>query len=226
MATAAGAAPFVSDFTDPAWTVNDGTTVTLTKTMATIGENQASSSPSITLSQSFMIPVSPTTLTFQILNLTTDPVQDKVTPAFFTAELLDASNNSLIVPAIAGSTDYYARDLTDQVPPNEATAPLPSVVTVNPSMSSTTPITVTLDISSLPANTLANLVFSVFPNGDTTQTNASIEISDVTINGGTGMPTIPEPAGIVLLSMGMLGLAGHFYTRRRAVSVSDRCKRP
>jgi PEP-CTERM motif-containing protein len=203
------AAPFQADFTNAAWTVNDVSTVQLTPTTATIGENQTNLLiPSVDLSQSFSIPAGATTLTFSILNLSLDPIPASgITPPFFTADLLDASNNSL-VPAIPLSTDYYARDLTSLI--NEGAG---ARVTVTPANSLTTPITVTLDISSIPVNTVADLVFSVFPNGDGASTNASVEISDVTVN-GTIVSTTPEPGSIVLLSMGVIGIAGHLWRKR------------
>ncbi len=200
------AGPFQSDYTNPAWTVNDGTTVLLTPASATIAENQASSFPSIDLSQSFTVPAGATTLTFSILGLTTDSVQSNTLPAFFAADLLDTSAKSL-VPAIPGSTDFYARDLTDPTF-NEAAA---SGVTVTPPNSATAPITVTLDISAIPAGTTANLVFSVFPDGDPESNGASITLSDVSLNGTVA--TIPEPGSIVLLGIGIAGIAG--YQRRQ-----------
>jgi hypothetical protein len=90
-------------------------------------------------------------------------------------------------------------------------------VSVTPFNSTAVPITVTLDISAIPVNTTADLVFSVGPvmslgSDPVISTPASIEISDVTINGIVA--TIPEPRSIVLLGMGFAAIAGRVWRKR------------
>ena len=190
------------------FTANDATTVSFGAGTAKIGENQAI--PSVDLSKVFLIPSGAKTLTFTITNLTTDPNLSNTLPPFFAADLRDTLGVSL-VPVTPGppSNDFYTRDLTSPL----FTAASAAGVTVTPSDSSTAPITVTLDISSIPVGTTADLVFSVFPDGDNASTGASVTIAGVNID--TGIATIPEPASLVLLSMGVMGLAGHVWRRRR-----------
>jgi hypothetical protein len=201
------------------WSTNDPGFVSASGGKATITEDQVNLLISeVDLWQDFIIPSGAQKLDFKIVGLTTDAVESGVPPPFFAADLVNPipPNDSLVTP-IAGSTDYYTRDLTSPTFKEQFSSTGVSVTPTNdasPSMGS--PVIVSLNLPAALANTPARILFRVSPSLDTNQTNASISITDVsgTVSGGTGPVGVPEPTSLVLCGLGVVVLAGRGWRAR------------
>jgi len=135
------------------WTVSDPTFVSTTSGAAILSE--PNNALVVTLEQSFTIPIGSLYIELVLSDLVTE--QD-------VGGLLNASDVSL-VPTVAGTTNFYIRDLCAGVTEGEAA----SGVTLTPSPSSL-PLSICLDISALTATTPveAKILFELVAGGPLT----------------------------------------------------------
>jgi hypothetical protein len=200
------------------WQVTDPGTVTVASNVATIVESQKFSETD--LFQDFKFPSSTKGISFKITDLFADTaVVNGKTPDGFGVSLVDSGTLLPIGPVVAGTTDsFYIRDLTTAATPVESWA---SNVTVSPAGSSTFPITVKFDLSSLSGldGTNGRLLFRVIGGSDL-DSLSSVSISDVTLDVGQGTSTIPEPLSLVVWSLLGMAACGWRFCRQRKPPVT------
>jgi hypothetical protein len=186
---------------------------------------------SVTLWQDIVLTAGDQTLTFQLLDFTTEAETFGGLPDAFNVGLLDTVTDESLVDTVlladgSSSKSYYSRDLvhdqTGQAVPSQWAA---TGVTVTPLAGGVE--TISLDVSSLVSGLqvgeerTVRLMFGLHA-GSEFQFDASVTLDGVAITGTGGgdppdgpPPVVPAPASVVLVLSGCPALLGVLALRRR-----------
>jgi hypothetical protein len=157
--------------------------------------NESSSFSPTTLSQIFTIEQGTTSLQIQLLAFTTETsALFSLLPDSLTFSLLDPTTNASLTNTVPFTTNFFIRDLVDDVPAGEAAGG----VTVSVGL----PITIAVDLTALAASQPVNakLLFELVGGGDFF--DASYTVDNISLL-SPGLPppsggVIPEPSSLLV----------------------------